>query len=813
MSGSWQDLRYAFRRVLKTPGFSAVVILVIGLGIGANSAMFSVVDGVLLRPLAYREPDRLVMVWQTLPKQGWGQVPFSEADFRDLTLSTHSFESVSGVFLDRSERNLSGGDEPSRVRGIAVSPDLFAMLGRRPDLGRPFLPEEAKTGKDRVAILSHRLWRDRFGADPAIVGKPIVLDGDAFSVVGVMPSGFVFPPPMANPAGRLPSDADLWLPLAMGDAPNRDYHPLAVVARLAPEATLAEARREVATLAQRLEHEYPKTNTDAGMAVVPMHEQMVWNVRPALLLLMGAVGFVLLIACANVAHLLLARTTARQHEMAIRAALGASRRRAVQQVLVEGLLFAVAGGGLGILLAHWGVDLLRASEVSGLPRLSDVAIDVRVLAFTGALAMATGLLFALAPALQATRQDPDEALRRGGRASTLAFGRFRGALVVGEVALALVLLAGAGLLLKSLGRLIEVDPGFDSRNLLTMGIDLPEHRYPGDAERAAFFQRLVASVETLGGVKACGLVNSLPIAGWQGPTLAYAEGKPIPASVADTPLVGYRIVSPGFFATLGMAIRRGRLLSEGDDGDARHVAVLNETAVRRLFGNDDPIGRQLHLDKPDSPAWTIVGVTSDTRHEGLAAPMSAEVYLPLAQEVWSRMNLVVRTTIPPNSLAAAVQQQVRALDREQPVHDVKTMDDLIADSVAPARFQAMLLGGFAALALTLAAIGLYGVVSYSVGQRTREIAIRISQGAPPDAIFRMVVGQGMALTAAGILLGLIGAVALSRVLGVLLFDVSAVDPPTLVAVSGILGAVALVANFLPARRAESIDPVEALRAE
>ncbi len=806
------DIRYALRVLRKNSGFTAVVVSILALGIGANTAIFSVINAALLRPLPYQDPSRLVMVWSTFMKQGLAQVPMSAADFADIREENHVFEQMSALYLDRSDFNFTGRGEPERIHGIAILPNLFSMLGARPAFGRNFLVDEALAGREHVAIVSDGFWRKRFGGDPKLLGKAVTLDGQLYTVVGIMPKGFSFPPPMTFMSNELPKDCEVWLPLVL-DRSNRDYHPLAGLARLKPGATVEQARAEVAGLARRLEQAHSKSNAGLGGTISPMSEQVVEGVRPALLLLLGAVGFVLLIACANVANLLLTRGAGRRREMAIRAALGASRGRAVRQVLTESVLLALGGAAGGILMALWAVDLLRSYDQLKVPRMAEAAVDGRVLLFTGLVAVLAGLIFGLVPAWQASRPSLNEFLKQGSR--SLAGGArngLRGLLVAGEIALALVLLAGAGLLIRSFGRLLDVNPGFDSHHVLAMTVRLPDAKYPEDAQRAAFFDQLLEKVNALPGVKTSGVVNSAPIEGWQGATLVYIEGRPV-TNFADTPLANQRVASPDYARTLGIAMRSGRFINDRDIKGSPGVVAINAAMARRYFPGENPVGKRIKIDQPTNPWVTIIGVVGDIRDASLDREPEPEFYLAHAQEPWSVMTVLVRAAGDPARLGGAVRSQVWALDREQSVYDVKTLDELLAGSVGSRRFIMLLVTLFSAFALLLAALGIYGVVSYSVNQRTREIGIRMALGARRGEVLRLVVGQGLVLALAGVAAGLFGAYAVTRVMAGLLYAVRPMDPLTLTAVSLLLLAVALLATLGPARRAMGVDPTVALRYE
>jgi putative ABC transport system permease protein len=813
MNKLWQDLRYGVRLLSKRPGFTLIAVLTLALGIGANTTIFSVVNSVLLRPLPYHDSERLVMIWQTFLKEGWPQVPVTALDFADIKAQSRSFDEMATAFLDKEDYSLTGAGEAEQVSGMAISANLFDLLGAQPALGRNFLADEDQTAHDPVVILSHGLWQRKFGADPQVIGKTINLDSHLYTIVGVMPAGFEFPPPVRRGLLNVSASRDLWVPHVIAQ-PNRNSHSLAVIARLKSSVTIAQADAEIVTIAQQLEQQYPATNSGTGAFLSSMHAQVVQNVRPALWLLLGAVGFVLLIACANLASLLLTRATARRREMAVRAALGANRSDLLRQLLVENLLLAIAGGGLGLLLALWGIDLLRALNLGNLPRLAEVGIAPRVFAFTALVSLLTGLLFGLAPALHASRVNLSESLKLSARSlAGAASGRLRSLLVIAEVALALVLLVGAGLLIRSFDHLMNVDPGFDSHNLLTAGIRLPGLRYPNDAEIAAFNQQLVQRVERLPGVVSVGTVNSLPITGFQAKTGIFIEGRPAATSIAELPMVNQRVVSPGYFKTMGIRIVKGRAFSDEDRRDTLRVALINEALAQRYFADEDPIGKRIKIDSEEAPWSQIVGVVGDVRHAGLTEKIEPETFVPYTQDSWPVMALVVRTTNDPARLAAAVRDEVWAIDKEQPVFNVKTMDEILANSLAAQRFNLILLGSFAAVALLMATMGVYGVSTYAVNQRTHEIGVRMALGAQAGDVLKLILYWAMRLMLAGIASGLVAAFALTRLMESLLFGVSATDSLTFLVITLLLTGVALVACFVPARRATKVDPMVALRYE
>jgi len=789
-----QDVRYAIRMLLKKPGFTAVVVITLALGIGANTAIFSVVNGVLIQPLPFKEPDRLVAVREINPKFSNDPIGASFPNFTDWKEHNQVFEQMAGFRVQYF--TLTGEDEPLRVTAQCVSSVFFPMLGAEAVLGRTFLPEEEKTGHRKSVVLSHDFWQRRFGGDPVVLDRTLTLDGSQFTVVGVMPAGF-----------RFLKDADLWTPL---DVPAplqqlRGARFLQVVARLRPGMSLEQARAGMGTLAQQLENEYSQSNSGWGVSLVSLQDRLVGNVRLGLLVLLASVAFVLLIACANVANLLLTRGATRQKEIAIRVALGAGRRRVMQQLLTESTLLALLGGGMGLLLALWGIDALRALSPSNLPRIEEIRIDGRVLGFTLIVSLFTGLFFGLVPARQATRVDLQETLKEGGGSSTGSRRFLRGLLVISEIALSLILLIGAGLLGRSFIALLSVDPGFRTENLLTMEISLPQYKYSKENQRTEFFRQLLERAGSLPGVRSVGLTTVLPLSGNESKNSFGIEGR----ENADANWASLRLISPDYFRTMAIPLRTGRSFETRDAKDPSDSVIINETLARRFWPDEDPVGKRI-LFGDSGP--TIVGVVGNIKHAGLDAEYEPEIYLPFADQSSHRV-LVARADSEAIALAGPLRALVHSIDKDQPVDNFSTMEEVASRSVAQPRFLAILLGVFATVALALAAVGVYGVVAFSVAHRTREMGIHMALGAQPRDIVQLVLGEGMALAVIGVATGLLGAFAITRLMSTLLYRVSAADPLTFIVISLLLAGVALGASFIPARRAMKVDPMVALRHE
>jgi len=809
----WQDIRYGVRMLLKAPSISIVATIALALGIGANTAIFSVVNSVLLRPLPFANSEQLMNVWETDSVRGSVRGAASYPNFVDWREQNHVFEHISTYH--NNDFIMTGRGESTRLQGAVVNADLFPLLGVTPVIGRGFLPAEDNPGEaGRVVVLSQSLFQKRFNSDPNVVNQSMVLDGKNYTIVGVMPGAFQFP--VQN------DPVELWTTVALdreGKEPiteERGAHYMDVIARLKPGVSKEQAQAEMTAISARLEQQYPDKNLHRSTRVQPTLEALVGDVRPALLILLGAVGFVLLIACANVANLLLARAMSRHKEMAIRSALGASRMRVVRQLLTESVLLSLAGGILGLVLAVWWSDLLVALGKENIPRAMQVGLDWRVLGFTLLVSVLTGVVFGLVPALHSSKTELTESLKEGGRsgAEGARRNRIRAVLVVGELAIAVVLLVGAGLLIQSLWRLRQVSPGFESQNLLTFVVGIPEVKYPTD-KQAQFYRDLIGRIESLPGVRSASSVIPLPLSGDAFSISFETEGRPV--AKGDRPSADFFSVQVGYFKTLGVPMLKGRDFTERDNKQGPPVIIVNQAFARKFFPNEEPVGKRIRpgisTDTDDPAMREIIGVVSDIRNRNLSSELRPGYYLPAAQMPFNQMTLVVRTTNDPHSVITAVQNEVHAMDNELPIFNVKTMDDYISATVAGPRFNATLLVIFAGVALILTIVGLYGVMSYSVAQRTNEIGIRMALGAQTKDVLRLIVSQGFKLVLIGLGIGLAGAFALTRVIASLLFGVTTKDPLTFAAVAVLLALVALLACYIPARRATRLDPLHALRYE
>ena len=809
MENLWHDLRYGARMLAKSPGFTAVAVIALALGIGANTAIFSVVNAALLRPLPYRDADKLVIVWEKSRRNDQNNI--SPANLMDWSEQNGVFTEMAGTY----DRNavLVGDGEPEEIPAQLATTNLFSLLGVEPILGRTFWADDGKPDQPRVVVLSYGLWQRRFGGDPTIVGRKLNINRAEAVVIGVMPAGFKW---HIHKGSATTKPAELWSPLVItGDMRIRRGRFMTSVARLKPDVTFEQAKADMDVIAARLEQQYADFNADWGVNVVPLRTQFTGEFRAPLLVILGAVGLVLLIACANVANLLLSRAAARQKEIAIRVAIGASRARIVRQLLTESVLLAAVGGAAGLLLALWGTDLLVSLSPRELADLQQVKISLPVLGFTLAISLLTGIVFGMAPAFEATRVKLQESLKEGSKniGGGARSHRLRGAFVITEIALALVLLVGAGLLIRSFNRLQSVDPGFNPHNVLTMRISLPSRKYDTDRKTIDFFHQAVEQIKALPGVEAAGATNYLPFAGPHSGTSVEIEGRPkLPPGQELT--TGACVTDAKYFGAMQIPLKRGRLFTEQEATEMRHVVVINEAFARKNLPGEDPIGKRVTIYmKEENVPTEIIGVVGDHKHMGLDSEIEPMAYWPHAEQAFTFMTFVIRTQGDPASIAPAVRGVIQALDGEQPLADVRTMENLLADSVARSRFNTLLLTVFAGVALILAAVGIYGVMSYAVTQRTHEIGIRMALGAPTSTVLALVVKQGMTLAVIGVGAGLAASFALTRIMASLLFGVSATDTFTFALIPLVLVSVAMLACYLPARRAMKVDPMVALRYE
>ena len=813
MQTLWQDLRYGARMIRKSPGFTAVAVIALALGIGANSAVFSIVNAVLLNPLPLENPDRLVVLWEKVPSQGVDRNEAAVANYLDWRNQNQSFESLAiytwwSANLGAGE---SAGQTPERVRGFRVSANLLDTVGIKPVLGRSFQPDEDQPGKDNVAILTYGLWQRRFNGDPNIVGKSVTINSVARTVVGVLPRDVIYP-----------RGAEVLAPLAMtpGLMSSRSSHGNLTVAKLKPGVTLAQAQADLNGIAARLEKQYPETNTGRGVGVYSIVDDSVGQVRIALVMLMCAVAFVLLIACANVANLMLARAAGRTKEFAVRLALGAGRLRIVWQLLIESVLLALLGGGLGVLLAVWGVDMLKASVpgdlVQLIPGFNHLGLNSRVLIYTLVISLLTGILFGLMPALQSSKSDLphlNEALKEGGGKASAEAGRhrLRRSLVVAEIALSLMLLAGAGLMMKSFLMLLAANPGFNPDNILTMSLTLPTAKYKEPQQRAEFYQELEHRVRALPGVETIGFISHLPLNQSNTSDSFYVEGMPTP-SPGEEPSGRHRGITPDYFKVMGIRLIQGRFFSEADHAKTPKVMIVNEALAKRYWPKGDALGKRIRFTGAQDPWMEIVGVVSDVKHE-MDKPMSPDYFLPQTQDPWSTMVLVARSRIDPMALAAPIRGEVKTMDADLPVYEIRTMAEVRDRSIGHYQLGSMMFSIFACFALLLAATGIYGVTAYSVSQRTNEIGIRMALGAHGSDVLKLVIGDGMRTTLIGLVIGLLGGFGMARLLGGVMFGVGGTEWAILLGLSLFLGGVSLLACWIPARRATKVDPMIALRCE
>jgi putative ABC transport system permease protein len=803
------DLRYALRVLFRQPAFTIVAALTLAIGIGANTAIFSIVNAVLLRPLPFANPDSLVVLWSnTRPERGGAASP---DDFLDFRRDQRSFTDIAAL-ANSSATLTSRGADAERLRGMRVSAGLLSILGVSPRLGRDFLAEEDTPGGQRVVLLSHGLWERRFAADPSLVGKTLNLDGEAHTVIGVMPEGFDFPVGFAST-----QPPDFWQPLRLDPSqPSRGAHFLRVVGRLKPGVTMAAAQAEMTAMARRLEQQHPLTNTNWGLWVFPLHEEYAGDVRQPLLVLLAAVGCVLLIACANVANLLLARATARSKELSVRVALGAGRGRLIRQLLTESLLLAGIGGLLGLGIATWSLELVPALAGDSLPRAMTIGLDVRALAFTAGAVLLTGILFGLAPAWLIARTAIADSLRASSRSTGATPGthRLRAGLVVGEVALAFVLLVGAGLMIRSFQQLESVRPGFSPERIMSAQLALPNAQYQEEPRRTDLVRRYLEQLRAVPGVQTAALTTLLPMTRQDALLVFAVEGRP-DEGPGRWPISRVSTVSDQYFETLSIPLVRGRYLDARDQPGTAGAAVISRTLAQRFFKDQDPLGQRIKLAPPqdDAPWLTIVGVVDDVRHRNLAQAVEPLLYTAYAHAPTTNMNVVVRGDLTPAELGSALTRELAAIDRNLALVNVRTMEAVVSMSLASERFRTRLLGAFALIALLLAAIGVYGVMAYSVEQRSQELGLRMALGAEPRHVIRLVAGQGLALIGAGLLIGIAAALALTRLVASLLYGVSPTDPATFVAIAALLLSAAAAATYVPARRATRADPMIVLRTE
>jgi putative ABC transport system permease protein len=798
-----RDVSFSLRVLLKNYAFTIVVVLTLALGIGVNTAIFSFANGILLRPLPYPQSDRLAVLDETMLKRGIDSMSVSYPNFLDWRDQNTVFEGI-GIYYGTSRFSLSGAGEPVEIHGSFISHGLFEVLRVSPQLGRTFTASEDRPEEDAVIILGQDLWQRNFAGDPAILGKKIIINNQPRTVVGVMPRGF-----------RFPETSEVWAPLALTTKTfTRNDHGLNSIARLKDGVSFSEAQAEMDNIAARIEQQNPVTNEGLGVKVTNLHQSLTGDYREALLILLGVVGCVLLVACVNVASLMFARAVARQKEFALRAALGAGRWRIMRQLLLESLLLALAGGALGFALSLCALHLLLTAIPIELPFWMNFGIDLRVLGFTTGITLLTAILFGLFPALQTSRIDLNDTLKEGGRGSGGVRNRARSLLVVTEIALSLVLLVGAGLMIKSFLRLQRVNIGLNAKNVLTAGVNLPEKKYPELEQRAAFFKQLVERVRSLPGVQAASATATLPLNGGTWGRSLTVEGYPV-LSVGQAPIIQHTVVTPGYFRTMGIALLSGRDFNDADAKGAPDVTIIDERLAREYWPNESPIGKRVRFGPPeDNEPWhTVVGVVGTVRHQRMQEDTRMSVYLPHQKIQVSGLALVVRTTSDPKKLTGAIRREVRQLDPDLPVSDVATMEEVVAESIWQPRLYATLFAAFAGGALILALIGIYGVMAFLVQTRTHEIGIRMALGATARDVFKLIVGRGMKLTVFGVLVGVGGAIALTRLMHSLLFNTSATDPFTFILISILLSLAALLACYIPARRAAKVDPLVALRYE
>ncbi|MBK9316621.1 MAG: ABC transporter permease [Acidobacteria bacterium] len=805
MNGVWKDFQFGLRLLVKQPGFTIVALIALGLGIGATSAIFSIVNSVILRPLPYNEPSRLITIWEDHRGLGGPAAEYtSPTGFEDWRDQTRSFSHVAAY--SGWSPTFSGSETPEQLVGATVSHDIFSVLDVKPRYGRAFRPEDDRRGSENVAVISHELWQRRFQGDAQAVGRSVILNGESYTLIGVMPQGFKFP---------VIEDAEIWRTIqpGLGEGCRRGCLVLRVLARLKPGISIEAARDELTALARRIEKEFPETNSKIGFSLIPLHDFLIGDVRTPMLVMFGAILLVLLIACANVANLMLARSAARNRELSIRAALGAGRGRIIRQLLIESLSLALIGGFIGLLISIWLVDLLVGLSPDGLPRAGEIRVDFWVFIFTAGIAILSGILSGLAPIIRISHFDLNSSLKDGGTGMP-ASGKSRrilNFLVAAEIAISLLLLIGAGLLLKSFIKLKSVDTGFNPQRVLTMNVLFPPARYPERADIKSVTDRVVEGIGTIPGVEAAGAVSSLPLGGANTDASFFVEGRPAPPPNRE-PVAWYSLVSPDYFKSMGMRIIRGRPIEATDLENSPTVVVINETMANRYFPNEDPIGRRIGNGGPDG--WrTIVGIAADIRHFGIDQVARPSMFLPLSQVPSRRLFLTVRSSTDPASIVPPVRRILASIDPQLAPANLTTMEEIASESLSLQRFTLLLIGIFATLALILAAAGIYGVMSFAVTQRTREIGIRMALGAQSQSIIKMIISQGMLVALFGVLFGLVGAFGLTRLMSSLLFEVSEIDPVTFVAVALLMLIIAFPACLIPARRAVVVDPLITLRYE
>jgi len=817
----WQDMRYSFRTLAKNPGFTAIAVITLALGIGANTAIFSVVNTVLLRPLPFTEPERLVDIWHTPPQASFPGIPIfsvSPANFLDWRTRSQAFQGMSAYGFGRY--TLTGTGHPEAVRMVAATSGFFSILRAQPLLGRAFLEEEDSAGRDHEVILSYKFWRSQFAGDRNVIGNTIALNNDTFTIVGVMGPDFEFPI-STDPDNR----PQMWKPLGWSDQERaiRDNHNYGVVARLKDGVTLQQARAELDNVSNQLALQYPGDDKGWGATAIPLREDLVGDVRPALLMLLAAVALVLLIACANVTNLILAKAMSRRKEIAIRVAMGASRYRLLQQATAETVLMALSGGGLGLIFAHYGVLLIVRFLAQRLPRSTEIGLDGWVFTFALGISLLTGIAVGLLSAWRLAKNEVSESLKQGlGRTSSDSGGtRTRGILVVSEIALSMMLLIGAGLLIRSLSMLRHVNPGFDPNRVLTLAVSIPSTKFSEPTQQIGYFDRVLENVRGLPGVQSAGLIDSLPLSGDGSHQPVSVEGRPV-VPMADQPEVDVRLISPGYVNAMHIALRNGRDIDQSDVQGRPGAVLISQSMAKLFWPNENPIGKHLTLYFTRDVPRVVVGVVADVKLDALneTRPVPT-IYTSLGQlsapagGTWHSfgMNLAVRTNADPLNVASMVTNSIREVDPEVPLLNIQTMDESVSASLSPQRFTMLLLAAFAGTALLLAAAGIYGVMAYTVTRRTREIGVRMALGAAAGDVLRLVVGQGMGTTAIGLAVGMTGSLALTRTMQTLLFGVKATDPANTVAVVLLLGAVSLFACWIPARRATRVDPLVALRDE